>query len=49
MIWTTFWSVVFFGTLVGFVCVSLLVAVKGVGDLRDLFSKLRQGARGSIE
>ena len=36
-----FWQVVFWGSFVAFTAVSLLVALKGVGELRELFRALR--------
>jgi hypothetical protein len=36
-----FWQVVFWGSFASFTAVSLLVAVRGVGELRALFRSLR--------
>jgi hypothetical protein len=41
-----FWHVVFWGSFVAFTAVSLLVAVKGIGEIRDLLRALGARDRG---
>lgn len=38
-----FWAVVFFGALGAFAVISALIAVKGVGEIRELFRHLERG------
>ena len=45
MSWAAFWAFVFFSSLVGFALVSLLIAVKGVAEIRELLDMLK-GHRG---
>jgi hypothetical protein len=42
---SAFWAVVFYASAGGAALVSLLIAVKGVGEIRELLSMLR-GDRG---
>ncbi len=39
--WKDFWLAIFFLTFAGFCIISVLIAWKGVGDLKHLFSRLR--------
>jgi hypothetical protein len=43
--WAGFWAVVFYASAGGAALVSLLIAVKGVGEIRELLALLR-GDRG---
>jgi hypothetical protein len=43
--WNSFWFVVFFGALAVFAILSALIAVKGVGEIRELFAHLLAGRR----
>jgi hypothetical protein len=38
-----FWAVVFFSAFAAFVAVSALIAVKGTGEIRELFRHLDPG------
>ncbi|HVO09401.1 MAG TPA: hypothetical protein VMX54_01495 [Vicinamibacteria bacterium] len=40
-----FWAAVFYAALAAFAAISALIAVKGVGEIRDLFDHLRGGRR----
>lgn len=41
----TFWAIVFFGAFAAFTVISALIAVKGVGEIRELFDHLESGRR----
>lgn len=41
MSWQDFWAFVFFAAFGGFALVSLLIAVKGVAEIRELLAMLR--------
>jgi hypothetical protein len=41
-----FWQIVFWGSFVAFTAVSLLVAVKGIGEIRAHFRALGERDRG---
>jgi hypothetical protein len=43
--WNSLWFVVFFGALAGFAILSALIAVKGVGEIRELFAHLLAGRK----
>jgi hypothetical protein len=45
MSWPAFWAIVFFASLGGFAIVSVLIAVKGVAEIRELLDMLK-GDRG---
>jgi hypothetical protein len=48
--WTIFWLVSLFGTIVVFTWLSVVVSIKGFGELRQLFSFLQErGAEESEE
>ncbi len=40
MTWNALWAAVFFGSLAAFAVISALIAVKGVGEIRELFVHL---------
>lgn len=40
--WKISWIILFFLTFAGFCVVSALIACKGIDDLRQLFSRLKQ-------
>ena len=40
MSWSGFWTVVFAVTFASFAALSALIAVKGVGEIRELFDEL---------
>lgn len=42
MSWSAFWAVVFYASSAGAAIVSLLIAVKGVAEIRDLLTTLRR-------
>ena len=46
MIWPTFWLVLFAVAFGGFVIVSVVIAVRGVGEIRDMLRRL--GTNGTI-
>jgi len=41
-----FWEAVFWSSFAGFTLVSLLIAVKGVGEIRQFLRELRSRDRG---
>lgn len=41
-----FWAVVFFGAFAAFVLISVLIAVKGLGEIGELFRHLERGRAG---
>jgi hypothetical protein len=41
-----FWQVVFWSSFVAFALVSMLIAVRGVGEIRQLLRELRSRDRG---
>ena len=43
MSWQAFWGIVFFASLAGFVIVSVLIAVHGVAEIRELLDTLKSG------
>jgi len=43
--WINLWAVVFFGALAAFGVISALIAVKGVGEIRELFAHLLAGRK----
>lgn len=45
MTWNSLWFVVFFGALAVFSILSALIAVMGVGEIRELFAHLTSGRR----
>ena len=45
MSWINLWAVVFFGALAAFAIISALIAVRGVGEIRELFAHLAAGRR----
>jgi hypothetical protein len=45
MSWNNLWAVVFFSALAGFAVISALIAVMGVGEIRELFAHLAAGRR----
>ena len=45
MTWSSFWAVVFYVSSAGAALVSLMIAVKGVGEIRALLSMLRGDRR----
>jgi len=44
--WGLLWTVVFFSAFLAFTWVSLLIAVRGIGEIRDLVSRLEKGDGG---
>jgi hypothetical protein len=40
MSWLALWTLVFFVTLAAFAVISALIAIKGVDEIRELFSEL---------
>src|SRR5262245_15885950 len=46
MTWSGFWALVFYSSLAGFTVVSLLIAVKGVAEIRELLGTLRRSGKG---
>lgn len=44
MTWLGLWTAVFFGALAAFAIVSALVAVRGWGEVRELFTDLEAAA-----
>jgi hypothetical protein len=45
MSWPLFWLIVFVVALGSFVLISLAIAVRGVGEIRDLFRALEEERR----
>jgi hypothetical protein len=45
MTWEAFWALVFYSSLAGFTVVSALIAVKGVGEIRELLDMLKDRGR----
>lgn len=43
MSWSAFWALVFYASAGGAALVSLLIAVKGVAEIRELLETLRGG------
>ena len=46
MSWSLFWLVAFVVAFGSFVVISLAIAVRGVGEIRDLFRALEEERRG---
>lgn len=42
MSWSSFWALVFYASLGGAALVSLLIAVKGVAEIKELLAMLRK-------
>jgi hypothetical protein len=40
MSWLAFWTLVFFVTFAAFAIISALIAIKGTGEIRELFAGL---------
>ena len=45
MSWSSFWALVFYASAAGAALVSLLIAVKGVAEIRELLEMLRSEGR----
>ena len=45
MSWTTLWLGAFVVAFVGFTAISLAIAVKGIGEIRELFAALEEERR----
>jgi hypothetical protein len=45
MSWEPFWAFVFSSSLAGFTVVSVLIAVKGVAEIRELLDMLKSDRR----
>jgi hypothetical protein len=43
--WSTVWTIAFFFAFTAFALISALIAVRGVAEIRDLFSGLEQERR----
>jgi hypothetical protein len=43
--WPVIWAVVFYGSAAGAAAVSLLIAVKGVAEIRELLAMLQREGR----
>lgn len=43
MIWSALWTVVFFAAFAAFTWVSAMIAVRGIGEIRDLVARLETG------
>ena len=46
MSWSSFWLIAFVVAFGGFVVISLAIAVRGFGEIRDLFRALEDEGRG---
>jgi len=46
MSWLSFWLIAFVVAFGSFVVISLAIAVRGVGEIRDLFRALEEERRG---
>ena len=45
MSWALFWLVTFVAAFTGFTLISLVIAVRGVGEIRELFAALEEERR----
>jgi hypothetical protein len=43
VIWSALWTVVFFAAFAAFTWVSAMIAVRGIGEIRDLVARLETG------
>jgi hypothetical protein len=43
--WLAWWTLVFFATLAAFAVISALIAIRGIGEIRELFSGLEARER----
>ena len=41
--WTAIWLIFLFGTIIVFTWLSVVVSIKGFGELKQLFRSLREG------
>jgi hypothetical protein len=45
MTWPIFWGITFFLAFLAFCVISALIAIKGVGEIRELFAALEEERR----
>ena len=45
MTWPVVWGIVFLFAFSAFCVISALIAVKGIGEIRELFAALEKGSR----
>jgi len=45
MTWPVFWAVAFFFAFLAFSLISLLIAIRGVAEIRELFAALEEERR----
>jgi hypothetical protein len=46
MSWALFWLAAFIVAFLGFALISLVIAVRGIGEIRELFAALEEERRG---